>query len=125
MIFLLTNVVKNLIYDPRISQEFIHHQWWIQGGAGPCVRLLPLRTKIFLFSFSFWENLANLYVGTPPPEDWRPLLWGILDPHLIISRAEQTMSYYFVIFVVREVYFRWRSVRRQTLYHAPLNLMFI
>ena len=26
----------------------------------------PLRTKIFLISCSFWENLANLYVGGGP-----------------------------------------------------------
>ena len=36
-------------------------------------RAPPLRTKIFLISCSFWENLANVYVGAPqelaaPPE---------------------------------------------------------
>ena len=50
-----------------------YDQWRIQG---------PLRSKIFLFSCSFWGNLANLYVGAPL-EDWRPLLWGILDPPLM------------------------------------------
>ena len=43
----------------------------------------------------------------------------------IISRVEQdNVIYYSVIFVVHEVYFRWRlpPVRRQTLYHAPLLL---
>ena len=39
-------------------------QWRIQGGR-PWRALL--RTKIFLISCSFRENLANLCVGAPPP----------------------------------------------------------
>ena len=39
----------------RISAN--HVQWRI------------LRTKIFLISCIFWENLANLYVGAPSYED--------------------------------------------------------
>ena len=54
-------------------------QWRIQGAPPVCA---PLRTKIFLISCSFWENPANLYVGAPPPRDWRPLLRGILYPPL-------------------------------------------
>ena len=34
---------------------------------------LPYEPKFFLFSCTFWGNLANLYVGAPPsPKDWRP-----------------------------------------------------
>ena len=60
-------------------------QWRIQGGGTPGVRPPPLRTKIFLISCSFSENLANLYAGAPLLEDWRPLLWEILDPPLLPS----------------------------------------
>ena len=42
----------------------------------------PLRTKIFLITCSVWENLANLLVGAPLLEGWRPLLRGIVDPPL-------------------------------------------
>ena len=42
----------------------------------------PLGVQILSISCSFWENLAKLYVGAPPPESWRPLLGEILDPPL-------------------------------------------
>ena len=40
-------------------------------------------SQICLISCSFWENLANLYVGAP--EGWRPLLWEILGPPLVLG----------------------------------------
>ena len=44
----------------------------------------PHRTKIFLISCSFSENLANLYSDTSLLEGWRPLLREILDPPLVL-----------------------------------------
>ena len=35
-------------------------------GGGDAPLDPPLRSNIFLISCSFWENLSNLYVGTPP-----------------------------------------------------------
>ena len=39
---------------------------------------------IFSISCSFFEKLANLYVGAPvpSPDGWRQLLWEIPDPPL-------------------------------------------
>ena len=45
----------------------------------------PPRPKIFSILCSFSENLAKPYVG--PPEGWRPLLQGILDPPLHCNRT--------------------------------------
>ena len=39
--------------------------------------------QIPTISCSFWENMAKSYVSAPP-ESWRPLLWEILDPPLMI-----------------------------------------
>ena len=50
--------------------------------GGRTRRAPPLRSKIFLISCSFFENLTKSYVGAPL-EGWRPLLQGILDPPLI------------------------------------------
>ena len=43
----------------------------LSGGAMAVhpQHVLPLHNKSFLISFSFWENLANLYVATPTPEE--------------------------------------------------------
>ena len=60
--------------------NFCHRIQWIHPVADPRP---PLRTKIFLISCSFSENLANLYAGAPLLEGWRPLLRGILDPPLL------------------------------------------
>ena len=45
--------------------------------------------QILSISCSFWENLANSYVGAPPPlGSWRPLLGEILDPPLTVYHLE-------------------------------------
>ena len=60
-----------------VTPEENRTQWRIQGA----LPAPPPRTKIFLISCSFLENLANLYISTPP-ESWCPLLLEILDPPL-------------------------------------------
>ena len=56
------------------------------GGRTRRAKYSPLRPKIFSISCSFSQNLAKSYVGAPP-EGWRPLLRGILDPPLNWSVA--------------------------------------
>ena len=43
---------------------------------------MPPGVQILSISCSFWDILAKLYVGAPPPGSWRPLLEEILDPPL-------------------------------------------
>ena len=50
------------------------------------------RAQILSISCSFWENLAKLYVGAPPPpKGWRPDLEGILDPPLLFKKLAETL----------------------------------
>ena len=54
----------------------------------------PLGVQILSISCSFWENLAESYVGAPLGS-WRPLLGEILDPPLDrkpLSRVTETDS---------------------------------
>ena len=53
-----------------------------QGGA----RDAPLGAKILSISWSFRENLAKSYVGTPLGS-WRPLPGEILDPPLSTAKV--------------------------------------
>ena len=54
-------------------------------------RAPPLGVQILSISCSFWENLANSYVGAPP--SWRPLLGEILDPPLLALWVLTTQEY--------------------------------
>ena len=77
-------VTSALGFKARVDPPLACFQWWIQGG---CPRRAPLRTKLFLISWSFSENLANLYAWAPLLEGWRSLLRGILDLPPALSPA--------------------------------------
>ena len=51
------------------------------GGSKGAARDACPPVQILSISCSFWEDLAELYVG-PPLGSWRPLLGEILDPPL-------------------------------------------
>ena len=55
-------------------------QWRIQGGAPPACT--PPTTQIFLNFVQFFGKFGKIICWCPL-EDWRPLLWGILDPPML------------------------------------------
>ena len=61
---------------------FISHNWLVSGGSKGAPPV-PLRTKMFLISCSFWEQSGKFVRFSPHLEGWRPLLQGILDPPLL------------------------------------------
>ena len=75
----------------RPTETSFQRQWqWQNSVAVADLRGARLRSKFLSIPCSFLENLAKSYVGTPPPEGGRPLLWKMLDPPL--SRRENRFS---------------------------------
>ena len=66
---------------------FFKHQWRIYGGRKGRAPPPPPGVQILSISCSFWENLANSYVGAPLGS-WRPLPGEILDPPLNMAILE-------------------------------------
>ena len=68
--YFLFNQHKSSIFNLSVLC-FVPSQTVVDPGGG------TLQTEMFLILCSFWENPANLYVGTHP-RGWCPLLRGIL-----------------------------------------------
>ena len=87
------------------------------GSKGGCEGCAPsLGVQILSISCSFWENLANSYVG-PPLGSLRPLLGEILDPPLmwIWSRHFQSNG-------ILWRHFRWKEDRSMWIWRRHFQL---
>ena len=56
-------------------------QWQSKGGAPACAPPLPMDQN-FLNFMQFFGKSGKFVIWRSSPGGWRPLLRGILDPHL-------------------------------------------